>query len=308
LFPQKARPMFKGAVGGLRVLELHADLGRYTCRLFADGGAEVVKLRIESLGTHEAPPYAESLNVLHTGESVTDVYLDAGKRLVSLDVQSSSGIQLLRGLIEGSDVLVTSLPLRTLDGLGLTPAQVKEWSPELIYLAVTPYGLTGPWCDFSATDLVILAAGGFLSLSGTEAGFPVRPFGDQSMYIASLHAWVAGLVALVDRDSTGAGMLVDVSAQEAVAYSLENAVQYWDLEGLVRAPRGSKPLEAGTGIFECCDGYVYVVAGMAGSILGWHRLIDWVAGVGGDTYLSLRDEKWRPALTGLARRGLPSLR
>jgi benzylsuccinate CoA-transferase BbsE subunit len=281
--------MIPGSLDDLRVLEVHADLARYTGRLFAEGGADVVKIVLEGLGP---PAYSESGPVIPTGESAADLYLDFMKRSVAIDPLVRSGAEALGRLTAGADVLLTSLGPAAQRRLGMTHEAVMRDNPRLVYVSATPFGLTGPWADFPATDLTMLAAGGFLSICGNDAGHPVRPFGDQSVFMTALHAWVAAMAALLDRGSTGKGMLVDVSAQQAVAHSLENAVQYYDLEGHVRQPRGSSPMEAGTGIYKCADGYIYVVAGMGGAALGWDRLAEWVTARGGPDFAMLAGEQW----------------
>jgi benzylsuccinate CoA-transferase BbsE subunit len=295
--------MIPGSLADLRVLEVHADIARYTGRLFAEAGADVVKVecRRAGLGAHA---YAEHAPVLPRGEPATDAYLDMGKQVIAVDCDTRSGAEFLAELIGGADVLITSLPPAAARHVGLDAQRVRAAHPSLIYLAATPFGLTGPLADAPATDLTTLAAGGFLSLSGNDHGAPIRPFGDQSAYMAALHAWIAVLVALLARDSSGEGALVDVSAQQAVVHSLENAIQYYDLEGVVRSPRGSAPMEAGTGIYPCKDGYVYMVGGMAGAALGWSRLVAWMTS-GGDAFAGLNDDRWgdsafRTSASGIA--------
>ena len=250
-----------------------------------------------------AHAYAEHAPVLPHGDPATDVYFDVGKRVVAVDCDTRAGAAFLAELIGGADVLITSLPPAAAQHVGLDAERIRAAHPSLVYLAATPFGLTGPLADAPATDLTTLAAGGFLSLSGNDRGDPVRPFGDQSALMAALHAWVAVLVALLARDSSGEGALVDVSAQQAVVHSLENAIQYYDLEGVVRSPRGSAPMEAGTGIYPSKDGYVYIVGGMAGTALGWSRLAAWMTSAD-DAFAGLNDERWSDSAFRTSARGI----
>jgi len=281
--------MIPGSLADLRVLEVHAHLARYTGRLFAEAGADVVKVECRRAGL-PVESYGEHAPVLPGGDPATDVYFDMGKRVVAVDCDTQAGAAFLSDLVGGADVIITSLPPVAAQRIGLNAERVRAAHPHLVYLAATPFGLTGPLADAPATDLTTLAAGGFLSLSGTDGGDPVRPFGDQSAFMAALHAWVAVLVALLARDSSGEGALVDVSAQQAVVHSLENAIQYYDLERVVRSPRGSAPMEAGTGIYPCKDGYVYMVGGMAGAALGWSHLVEWMTS--GGEFDGLKDDRW----------------
>jgi crotonobetainyl-CoA:carnitine CoA-transferase CaiB-like acyl-CoA transferase len=77
--------------------------------------------------------------------------------------------------------------------------------------------------------------------------------------IAGVHATTATLIALHVLETESRGQIVDLSVQEAVAHSIENAAQYVDLEGVVRRRAGAGPQEAGTGLFRCADGWIYLV-------------------------------------------------
>jgi crotonobetainyl-CoA:carnitine CoA-transferase CaiB-like acyl-CoA transferase len=268
--------MIPGSLSGTNVLEINAPLARYTSRLFAMAGADVVKIALagSQLGTQHI--YLEPDDPLISGELPTDLFFDSGKRCISINQDSGADRELLRALTGKADVILTSMGLDEQEAADLAGERILAANPAVVFVAVTPFGLTGPWAGAPATDLTVLAAGGFLNLAGDDNGNLIRPYGDQSMFMAGLHAWVAALSALEGRRRTGAGLIVDVSAQESVAHSLENAVQFYDLENTTRGPRGSAPVEAGTGLYQCGDGSVYMVAGMAGASLGWPRLVNWL--------------------------------
>jgi len=159
---------------------------------------------------------------------------------------------------------------------------------------MSPYGLDGPHADRPATDLTLLPAGGLLQLAGQPDRAPVRPAGEQSGIATGLHATVGALIALYERADSGAGQIVDVSAQQAVAHSLENAVQYADLEGVVRGRTAGTATEVANGLFRCRDGWVYLVAGIGGTPLGWDGLVGWLDGAGIDVDI-LREPRWQDA-------------
>ncbi|HVH22023.1 MAG TPA: CoA transferase [Pseudonocardia sp.] len=111
---------------------------------------------------------------------------------------------------------------------------------------------------------------------------------------AETTAPMGALLALYERADSGSGQTVDVSAQQAVAHSLENAVQYADLEGVVRGRTAGTATEVANGLFRCRDGWVYLVAGIGGTPLGWDGLLGWLAGAGVEV-AELREPRWQDA-------------
>jgi benzylsuccinate CoA-transferase BbsE subunit len=109
----------------------------------------------------------------------------------------------------------------------------------------------------------------------------VRPAGGLAGFAGGLHATVGALIALLERKDSGKGQVVDVSAQQAVAHSLENAIQFADLEGVVRGRT-------------CRDGWIYLVAGVGGTPLGWPGLLAWLEEYGIDT-TDLASDRWQDA-------------
>jgi benzylsuccinate CoA-transferase BbsE subunit len=276
-------------LAGIRVVDATTWLGAYVGRLLADLGADVARL--------EAPNGSAERNEglrLPGGTSAWWAFTEAGKRAIVLDQRQPGHVARLAALLDGADVLVTSEGPRALQARGLDPAALRARHRSLVHVSVSPYGLDGPYADRPATDLTVLAAGGLLALAGDPDRAPVRPFGRQSALMACLHATVGALIALLVAEDSGRGQTVDVSAQEAVAHSLENAVQYADLEGLVRGRVGSALAEAGTGLFTCRDGWVYLVCGLGGYPLGWDGLIAWLESEG-VAAAGLREERWHTA-------------
>ncbi|MFD7433081.1 CoA transferase [Streptomyces sp. NPDC059861] len=291
-----ARPL-----DGLRVVDLSTRLGTYTGRLFADLGADVV--RVEPPGgvpERTVPPLTGD------GTSLSFAFTEAGKRSVVLDPEDPGHAEQLERLLATAQVLVTSEGPARLRGRRLHPDDVTRRHPGLIHVSVSPFGLTGPWADRPASDLTLLAAGGLLALAGDPDLPPVRAWGEQTSVIAGVHAATAALIALLALEDGGHGQIVDVSAQEAVAHSLENAVQYVDLEGLVRARVGAGPAEAGTGLFACADGWIYLVGGLGGLPLAWDAITEWLEADGLKEAAQLRaprwqERAWRRSATGVHR-------
>ncbi|MFE4956130.1 CoA transferase [Streptomyces sp. NPDC056653] len=255
-------------LSGVSVVNASGHQGAYLARLLSDLGADTVRLPNDAADAKEPSPFfTVGQQTMPPGES-------------------------LEGLLERAHLLITGAGPAKLRRLGFAPDTLARRFPRLVHVALSPYGQDGPHADRPATDLTVLAAGGLLALSGDPDRPPVRPVGEQSAIAASLHAGVGALIALLVLEETGEGQQVDVSAQEAVAHSLENAAQYFDLEGVVRRRTGSASAEAANGLFACADGWVYLVAGIGGSPLGWTGLVTWLEGAGLPGASQLRAGRW----------------
>ncbi|MEV6781267.1 CoA transferase [Streptomyces sp. NPDC051098] len=273
---------------GLRVIDLSTSLGTYTGRLFADLGADVIKVEPRG-GAPErcTPPLTED------GVSLSFAFTEAGKRSVILDDHEIGGqAEQLERLLDTAQIVLTSEGPSRLRQRGLHPVDVTRKHPQLVHVSVSPFGLTGPWADRPASDLTLLAAGGLLALAGEADLPPVRAWGNQTSVISGVHAATAALIAVLVQEDTSLGQIVDVSAQEAIAHSLENAVQYVDLESSVRRRVGSGPVEAGTGLFACADGWIYLVGGLGGLPLAWDSITNWLLGSDLPDATQLHEPRW----------------
>jgi benzylsuccinate CoA-transferase BbsE subunit len=105
---------------------------------------------------------------------------------------------------------------------------------------------------------------------------PVRVYGNQAYLCASMYGAVAAMLAVLDAENSGSGQHVDVSMQECVVLGLENAVQFYDLEGTVRKRYAGEQRWAGTGVFRCADGHIYLMAGGIGANKFWGRSVQWL--------------------------------
>ncbi|GAA0988413.1 CoA transferase [Acrocarpospora macrocephala] len=271
------------ALAGLRVLEVAGPFGGYCGKLLADLGADVVLVEPPG-GTalRRQPPMAD-------GMSLRFAYQNANKRGICLDLTDPGDRGALMKLAAGADVLLQSGHPRRLRERGLAPERLLAEHPELVVTSITPFGWTGPYTGFEATDIVCLALGGLMSLGGYADGPPVQVCQEQSHVMASLFAAVGTLLAL----RAGRGQHVDVSAQESVSCALENAPQFFDLEGVVRGPAAGMQRHAGTGLYPCADGYVYLYVGGIASSRFWVRLTDWLLDEGFDEAAELAGPRWR---------------
>lgn len=163
--------------------------------------------------------------------------------------------------------------------------------PALVVTCVSPFGRTGPMAEAPATDLTLQAAGGIAWMSGRTESAPLRlPF-NQAAMIAGTYAATATALCLRDAETEGRGHLVDVSAQEAIAHSLQNAIQVWDLEQRISMRGGEGTRDVAEDVFVCKDGHVFLAAPPA-LPLSWNGIISWMEEVGHPSAVELRQERW----------------
>ncbi|HVV91363.1 MAG TPA: CoA transferase [Solirubrobacterales bacterium] len=271
----------------VRVVEVGDRRGAYAGRLLADLGADVVRLQPAD-ARPGPPPYVDGPD----GEiSATAWFQDLNKRVVEVDVLAEP--EALLGELESADVLIESFRPGELAEAGLGLEVLRGRRPELIVVSVTPFGQTGPWAGYEATDLISLAAGGLLWLGGYPDTPPIAAFGGQSEVAAGIFAAIASILALISRRRDGVARWMDVSAQEAVVQALEDSIPEYDLNGTTRRRLGDQRREAGTGIFPCADGYINIVAGRLGTAKAWIALTEWLGEEGVEGAEELCSEKWR---------------
>lgn len=198
-------------------------------------------------------------------------HFDAGKRGAVLDLETPGGLESLRSLIAGADVLIESLPSgRALD-LGLDAARVKTINPRIVHASVSPFGRAGPRSSWLGTDLTGSAASGVTSIQGFPGLRPQTTAEEHTFHQTGLMAAVSALAALWQRASTGWGAYIDVSMQEAMILTAEAALGFADVEGRLRPRLGLGSSGGAPTIFRCLDGW-------SGGILGsrWDARIDWL--------------------------------
>jgi len=273
----------------IRIVELAGELGAYTGKLFADLGAEVIRIEsMEGDPTRFEKPFFKE--VPGTENSLRYQYLNTNKKGIVFDIASSEGKEVFIKLIKTSDLLIESLPPGYLESLGLGYETLSVINPKLVHTAITPYGQYGPYKDLPYSDLTCAAMGGMLFLAGTDDEKPALVPDKQAFFQADLYAAYGSMVALINADLTSEGQYIDVSIQESVATAQENAIQTYDMEGRIR--RGLGLVEAGNGTYLCKDGYVYIVAAMGSNAHLWYPLVDWMIEEKIPGAEVLRGEEW----------------
>ena len=245
-----------GLLSGLRVLDLGSGVsGPWCAKLLADYGAEVIKVEPPGSGdaTRRMGPFAG--DDPDPEKSLTFLYLNTNKKGVTLDPSTVTGRKLLDRLLSDADVLVENNPPAQAKELGLDYQSLAAVNPRLVVTSITPFGQTGPYRDFQATDIVTYALSGLMYHSGDSDKEPLRNVLDQSFYVAGANAAAATQVALFARLTSGEGQHVDVSAAACLGAHLVQPVPYYNYMGAVK---GRRPVR-GAGFEELMparDGYV----------------------------------------------------
>ncbi len=279
------------ALEGLRVLDLAGPFGNYAGKMFAGLGADVILV--------EPPQGAPSRGIgpflddrPGPDRSIRFAYENLGQRGIVLDLETAEGRDAFLDLAAASDLVLESFGPGELERLGLTGDVLRQRNPALVLSRLSAFGQTGPFAQYKAEDLTLLAMGGLLFLGGYPGEAPVAAGGGQAVLCGNLFAAVACMVALTGAEMTGEGQDIDTSIQESVVMALENAVQFYDLEGTVRQRYAGDQRQAGAGTFDCADGQVYLLAGGVAATKFWINTRQWMADVGADGAEVLFGDEW----------------
>ena len=224
----------------------------------ADMGARVIKIEQPGRGDDTrawGPPFIE-------GESAYFLSVNRNKESVTINFKQPSGRELLGRLIDRADVLVENFRPGTLDPLGLGYDTLSKTHPRLVYCSISGFGQTGPRRDQPGYDAVVQAEGGLMSITGDADGPPYRLGVAIADLVSGMFAANGIALALLARERTGRGQLVDVAMLDAVTALLtyQAAVVF----ATDRAPRrmGNRhPMIVPYETFEASDGDFVIAVG-----------------------------------------------
>ena len=175
--------------------------------LLADMGAEVVKIERPGAGDDSrawGPPFLD-------GESLWFLSVNRNKHSVTLDYTGEAGRKVLHDLVRKADVVIVNLVERVQKKLGVDYASLKAIRPDLVYVSLTGFGLTGARKDFPCYDLIAEGYSGVMDLTG-EADSPPQKVGTPAAdLIAGMDAAYAAVAALFDRSRSGRGHKIDIA-------------------------------------------------------------------------------------------------
>ena len=251
------------ALAGVRVVEMGQLIaGPFCGKTLGEFGAEVVK--IETPGTGDP---LRNWRLMKEGTSVWWQVQSRNKRSVALDLRAPEGQDIARRLIAEADVLIENFRPGTLEGWGMSPAELHALNPGLVILRISGYGQTGPYRDLPGFGVIGEAMGGLRHLTAEPGRVPVRVGVSIGDTLAALHGAIGVMMALYHRKvNGGAGQVIDVALHEAVFNCMESLIPEYSAFGAVREAAGSAlPGIAPSNAYPCEDGWV-LVAGNGDSI------------------------------------------
>jgi len=244
-------PAARGPLAGIRVLEVtHMLAGPYCGMLLADLGADVVKIETPGsgdIGRQIGPHQVGRHNAYFAS-------LNRNKRSVVLDLASAEGQQALAALVAESHALVTNLRPSAIRKLGLTYEALRAHNERIVCLALTGYGLDGPYSEHPAYDYVIQALAGVMALTGEPDGPPVKT----GYSVVDNSAGIMGGLALLAKLVEGRGGQLDVSLYDTLLSQLNYLASAYlnGGEEPARHPGGGHPYIVPAQLFRTADGYL----------------------------------------------------
>src|SRR5437868_613775 len=211
---QKGESQMSQALEGIRVIDFTHDQAGPSCtQMLAWLGADVIKI--------ERPPHGDRARRLWNMDnpnldSFFFLLLNSNKRSTVVNLRTEEGKEIARRLIQDADIVAENLGPGVMERLGLGWEAVKALNPRAIYASVKGFGSYGPYSAFKCFEPVAQATSGAMSVTGEAGGPPMvngANIGDSG---TGMHLTIAILAALVQRELTGRGQLVEVAMQEAV--------------------------------------------------------------------------------------------
>lgn len=211
--PQLAMGRGFDLLDGVRILDLTTSIaGPFATMLLADFGAEIVKVERPGQGDDArgwGPPFLD-------GESLWFLSVNRNKQSVALDYSSPEGRTVLHDLVRHCDAVFLNQPPRVAKKLGLDPASLKAIKPDIVYTSITGFGLEGERADWTCYDLIAEGYSGVMDLTGAKGGEPQKVGTPAADMLAGQDAALATVAALLARQRTGEGRVIDVALVDSM--------------------------------------------------------------------------------------------
>ena len=281
-----------GSLNGLRVLDFSTTIaGPHCTRMLADLGAEVIKIETAEGETMRTRP------PMRNDCSTAFGQLNIGKKSLVLDLKSREGIEVVRRLVAGADILVENFRPGVMRRLKLDYGSLRELNPKLIYCSISGYGQTGPSAELPAYAPVIHAASGY-----EMAHLAYQPGRSRPDYCGIYHADVltgvyafgAISAALYQRSIGASGQQIDVSMLESMLSLTLNELQWSQFE--------VKPTQRPMfGPIETSDGYVMVAIASEKTFQSLMKVIGYPQWVSDPRFAKYSDrrENWGDLMQGV---------
>jgi crotonobetainyl-CoA:carnitine CoA-transferase CaiB-like acyl-CoA transferase len=280
---------------GCRALDLTDEKGFLCGKILADLGMDVIKVERPG-GDPSRRLGPSSHDEADPEKSLYWFAYNNNKRGITLDIETKDGKRIFEELVRKSDVVIESFKPSYMDELGLGYAALSEIKKDIILTSITPFGQTGPYRDYEASDIVLMGMAGQLFLTGDADRPPVNISIPQACLHAGADAAVGTMIAYHHRRKTGEGQHVDVSMQQSAAWFLAFTLPYWEIDKVILGRVGTFRSGSSSGtvqrqVWPCKDGYVFFF--MMGGQQGARQcrpLVRWMEEEGaGDEFLRIFD-------------------
>jgi crotonobetainyl-CoA:carnitine CoA-transferase CaiB-like acyl-CoA transferase len=256
-----------GPLAHARVLELGSTVaGPFCGRLLADFGADVVKVEpptgdpVRSMGAHLAGPDGEDVSLYAAS-------ILRNKRLVAVDMRQAEGQQVIRDLVRSADVVIENFRPGGLENWGLGYADLKAVKPDLVMARISGFGQSGPYSPRPGFGIIGEAVSGLRHITGDPDRPPARVAMPLTDYITGLYTAFGIALALIHRDRTGEGQVIDSNLMESAFSFMESHVPAYAALGLVPNRAGSSlPGVAPNSMFQTRDGRHILIAAAANPV------------------------------------------
>ena len=269
----------KGPLAGIRVADFTwIGAGSYTTKLLADFGADVIK--VES-STHmdtlrSTPPFKDGIKGIERSGYFAD--RNTSKRGMRLNLKHPQGLEIAKRLIACSDVVANNFRPGVMDRLGLGYAAAQALRPDIVYLAMSMQGGTGPHTKYVGFGLTIGALAGIHYSSGPSDRPPAGTSTNYPDHVPNpAHAAFAVLAALNYRRRTGCGQYIDLAQTEPTVALLGTAIVDYAVNGRIAERHGnSHPVWAPHGVYPCLGDDRWIAVAVQDDAQ-WGRLADALA-------------------------------
>lgn len=240
---------------GIRVIDFGNNVaGPLAGAMLADFGADVIKVEKPVLGddSHGFTPYVD-------GKSITNLWLNRGKRSIVLDVKNPEGKRLFKELLKTADVLIESFKPGVMDRLGLGWKSLHAEFPRLIMYSASAFGQDGPNKDLPGYDMIAQAVSGLIDTTG-YADLPAVKIGPSICdYACAYNGFGAISAALFYRERTGIAQHIDISLAEC-GLAMNDHVEMAVADPNLRRNGNHHVLLGPYGIFNCKTGSIVIAA------------------------------------------------
>ncbi len=246
------------ALEGIRVIELGEHISAPYCgKMLAAFGAEVIKVEPpEGDQSRRTGPFPD--DIPHPEKSALFLYLNTGKKSITLNPETETGRQILHELVRQADVLIENI---SHPPPGLDAATLENLNPRLIITSITGFGTCGPYHDYLSPAPVSYAVSGHTYINGEPDREPLQGPGPQPDYQGGLHGFFGTMAALFEREESGRGQRVELSINGVMSGLHQFTITNYTYGGQVKHRTGNRyDSDYPTGIYPCKDGYVSLSA------------------------------------------------